>query len=62
MMAAQYGSAEMVKLLLDEGADPTLKNQLGLTALNFAQRVSRSELAAQLSAAIRKRQPNAGSW
>lgn len=62
MMAAQYGSAEMVKLLLDEGADPTLKNQLGLTAVNFAQRVSRSELAAQLSAAIRKRQPNAGSW
>lgn len=62
MMAAQYGSAEMVKLLLDEGADPTLKNQLGLTVVNFAQRVSRSELAAQLSAAIRKRQPNAGSW
>ena len=62
MMAAQYGSAEMVKFLLDEGADPTLKNQLGLTAVNFAQRVSRSELAAQLSAAIRKRQPNAGSW
>jgi ankyrin repeat protein len=35
MMAAQYGSAEMVKLLLDEGADPTLKNQLGLTACEF---------------------------
>jgi hypothetical protein len=30
--------------------------------VNFALRVSRSELAAQLSAAIRKRQPNAGRW
>lgn len=62
MMASQYGSADIVKFLLDEGADPTLKNRLGLTAVNFAQRVSRSEVAAQLAAAIRKRQPNAGSW
>ena len=62
MMAAQYGSSDIVKLLLAEGADPTLKNRLGLTAVNFAQRVSRTEAAAQIAAAIRKRQPNAGSW
>lgn len=62
MMAAQYGSTDMVKLLLEEGADPTLKNSLGLTAVNFAQRVGRTETAAQLAAAIRKRQPNAGKW
>lgn len=62
MMAAQYGSTDMVKLLLEEGADPTLKNRLGLTAVNFAQRVGRTETAAQLAAAIRKRQPNAGKW
>ena len=32
MMAAHYGSNDAVQLLLDEGADPTLKNQLGLSA------------------------------
>ena len=62
MMAAQYGSNEAVQLLLDEGADPTLKNQLGLTAADFALRVSRTESADKLAAAIRKRQPNRGRW
>lgn len=38
MMAAMYGSPEAVKLLIQAGADPTLKNQLGLTALDFAER------------------------
>ena len=36
MMAARYGSPEAVKLLIQEGADPTLFNQLGLTAKDFA--------------------------
>ncbi len=45
MMAAHYGSTEALQLLLDEGADPTLKNQLGLTAADFALRVSRTESA-----------------
>jgi ankyrin repeat protein len=62
MMAAQYGSNEAVQLLLDEGADPTLKNQLGLTAVDFALRVSRTESADKIAAAIRKRQPNRGRW
>lgn len=62
MMAAQYGSNEAVQLLLDEGADPTLKNQLGLTAADFALRVSRTESADKITAAIRKRQPNRGRW
>lgn len=62
MMAAQYGSNEAVQLLLDEGADPTLKNQLGLTAADFALRVSRTESADKISVAIRKRQPNRGRW
>ncbi|CAN7143137.1 ankyrin repeat domain-containing protein [Acidovorax facilis] len=62
MMAAQYGSNEAVQLLLDEGADPTLKNQLGLTAADFALRVSRTESADKIAAAIRKRQPNRGRW
>lgn len=62
MMAAQYGSLESVQLLLDEGADPTLKNQLGLTATDFAMRVSRTDSAAKIAEAIRRRQPNRGKW
>ena len=62
MMAAHYGSTEALQLLLDEGADPTLKNQLGLTAADFALRVSRTESAERIAAAIRTRQPNRGKW
>lgn len=62
MMAAHYGSTESVQLLLEEGADPTLKNQLGLTATDFAMRASRTESAEKIAAAIRKRQPNRGKW
>ena len=62
MMAAHYGSIEAVQLLLEEGADPTLKNPLGLTAADFALRVSRTESAEKIAAAIRRRQPNRGKW
>lgn len=36
MMAAHYGTPYATKLLLDEGADPTLKNEKDLSALDFA--------------------------
>jgi ankyrin repeat protein len=36
MMAAHYGTPLATKLLLDEGADPTPKNDKGLSALDFA--------------------------
>ena len=36
MMAAHYGTAMTVKLLLEEGADPRLKNKLGLSAWDFS--------------------------
>ncbi|MBP3982077.1 ankyrin repeat domain-containing protein [Acidovorax sp. JG5] len=62
MMAAQYGTSDAVQLLLDEGADPSLKNQLGLSATDFALRVSRKETAETIAAAIRRRQPNRGKW
>ena len=62
MMAAQYGTREVVKLLLDEGADPALKNQLGLGAADFAARAERPELVEAIAAAVRKRQPNRGKW
>lgn len=43
MMAARYGTPQTVQLLLDEGADLQLKNQKGLTALDFAQNASRPD-------------------
>jgi hypothetical protein len=37
MMAARGNHASTVNLLLDQGADPQVKNQLGITALEFAK-------------------------
>ena len=61
MMAAHYGTASAVKLLLEGDADPTLKNDLGLSAFDFAQSAKRLESAALISAFIRGRQPK-GVW
>ncbi|MFZ9285451.1 MAG: ankyrin repeat domain-containing protein [Burkholderiaceae bacterium] len=61
MMAAHYGTPQAVRLLLDEGADPTLKNQLGLSAIDFAQRANRADVAAAIAAAIRQRSGK-GTW
>jgi hypothetical protein len=41
MMAAMYGSPEAVKVLIQAGADLNVKNQMGLSALDFAVRASR---------------------
>lgn len=62
MMAAQYGAMDVVQLLLQEGADPALKNQLGLSAAEFALRASRAEAANEITKAVRQRQPNRGQW
>jgi hypothetical protein len=43
MMAASYGSAMSVKLLLEEGADPRIKNKLGLTALDMAKQPEKED-------------------
>jgi ankyrin repeat protein len=61
MMAAMYGSEAAVKLLLDAGADPTLRNQLGMTAIDFATKASRRDAAEMIAAARRGKQP-AGKW
>ena len=61
MMAAHYGTPAAVKLLLDGGADPALKNEQGLSAIAFAQRASRVDAAEMIAAAIRGRQPK-GTW
>lgn len=61
MMAAQYGTDEAVRLLLDEGADPLLKNQKNLTAIDFAQNANRPATVEMVSAAVRARKPK-GTW
>lgn len=55
MLAARYGSETIVQLLLQEGADPTLKNQLGLTARDFALGAEREHTATLIDTAVRGR-------
>ncbi len=61
MMAAQYGTTGAVKLLLEEGADVSLKNDLGLTAIDFAQNAKRQESVDVIAAFVRAQQPK-GKW
>jgi len=61
MMAAFYGTSAMVELLLQEGADPRLRNHQGLTALDFARRAGRQSDIDAMARAIRQLQP-AGRW
>jgi FOG: Ankyrin repeat len=61
MMAAHYGTPEAVKLLLEAGADASLKNQLGLTAIDFANRANREESAGLIAASLRASRPK-GTW
>jgi ankyrin repeat protein len=67
MMAAMYGSGEAVKLLLAEGADTAMKNQLGMTAVDFANKANRAEAAELITAAMNakpgpKAPPKDGKW
>jgi len=52
MMAAQYGQEETVRVLLQEGADATVRNQLGLTAIEFAQRAGRQHVVNLITAHV----------
>ena len=61
MMAAHYGTPSAVKLLLEAGADPLLRNEQGLSAIDFAQRANRADSAEIIAAFIRGRQPK-GTW
>jgi ankyrin repeat protein len=54
MMAAWGGHIYTVKLLLDEGADATLKNDIGMTAIDFAKSVGRHDIAEGLEFQLKK--------
>lgn len=61
MMAAQYGSEAVVKLLLEEGADVRLTNEKKLSAIDFAQRASRPTVAELIANHARQALPR-GKW
>jgi hypothetical protein len=54
MMAARAGHIMTVKLLLDEGADATLKNDLGMTAIDFAQKHDHTDIAEGLAYRLKR--------
>jgi hypothetical protein len=56
MMAARGGHVSTVKLLLDNGADLTVKNQIGMTALDFAKTYKEPDVVEGLSARLQQTQ------
>ena len=60
MMAARYGTNDAVKLLIDAGADPTLKNTQGMTAIDFARQVQRDDTVLLIAAGVRGQRK--GAW
>ena len=61
MMAAQYGDPGVLRLLLAEGADASLRNEKKLNALDFAMRASRPTSVEILQAHLKETQPK-GQW
>ena len=54
MMAARGGHIYTVKLLFDEGADATLRNDLGMNAIDFAAKYEHKDIAEGLTHRLRK--------
>lgn len=54
MMAARGGHILTVKLLLEAGADAMLKNDLGMTAIDFAKSVGHQDIAEGLTYRLKK--------
>jgi len=54
MMAAREGQSALVRLLMEAGANPSLKNSEGLSAAQIAQRAGHTDIAAAISGASRQ--------
>lgn len=54
MMAARYGSAKATQLLINEGADLQIRNQLGLTAWDFAKQGNRPDALEIISKGLKQ--------
>ena len=52
MMAAGYGSPDSVEALLEAGANASLVNDKGLSAIDFARKSGRPELVKRIQAAL----------
>lgn len=61
MMAAHYGNPDVVKLLLEEGADASLRNEKGLSATDFARGANRPTVVDIIASHQRKQLPR-GTW
>jgi ankyrin repeat protein len=61
MMAARYGNAQTVKLLIDAGADVTLRNKQGMTARDFARAAERQDVVDLINRALRAKH-GAPTW
>ncbi|MGM9514483.1 ankyrin repeat domain-containing protein [Roseateles sp. DB2] len=57
MMAAGYGSPDAVEVLLQAGANASLVNDKGLSALDFARQSGRPELMRRIQAALSEPYP-----
>ena len=59
-----YGTIDSVKLLLTEGADIAMKNEQGMSALDFAKRGNRPDAVEALGAAAARapQRPSTGKW
>ena len=57
MLAAGYGSPDSVEVLLQAGADARLLNEKGWSALEFAKRSGRPELAKRIQEALQAKAP-----
>ena len=54
MMAARAGKILTVKLLLDSGADVTLKNDVGMNAIDLAKKFDHDDIAEGLTQRLKK--------
>lgn len=61
MMAARYGHADVVRLLLEEGADAGVRNQQGMTATDFATGAGRPAEASLIAPYLRPKTSD-GKW
>jgi ankyrin repeat protein len=56
MMAARYGNADLIPMLIKAGAEPRAANEQEMTAADFAQRGGRDVIAKDLRRIIQERQ------
>jgi ankyrin repeat protein len=52
MIAARYNNVEIIKLLIEKGADVKVKDEKGITALKYAEASNAKEAAAAIRVAL----------